>query len=203
MGLLMLCVSRGAFTEAGVSLLELTVSLSMEIPEQVLLRLHSQLSSDRVVLQGLQERGLTLLLLPGLWAGLFDHHSGLVKWRELQGLFPNKCVHPGLSLLERDLEVPLSSQLSVLPHVHLSQSPSSVLPPLCLQTLRLGLREGCHSSNFSVLHLPAEGPSSVPRGPAPLIHSHCSVSDTAPLSLPSPNFPPLTFSHCLNIFLLL
>ena len=90
-GLLMLCVSGGAFTETGVScLLELTVNLSMEIPEQVLLRLHSQLSSDRVVLQGLHERGLSLLMLPGLWACLFDHHSGLTKWRELQGLCPNK-----------------------------------------------------------------------------------------------------------------
>lgn len=79
-GLLMLCVSGGTFTEAGVSsLLELTVNLSVEIPEQVLLRLHSQLSSDRVVLQGLQERGLTLLMLtlPGLVTCLFDHHSGL------------------------------------------------------------------------------------------------------------------------------
>lgn len=179
---------------------ELTVTST---PEQVLLLLHSQLSSDMLVLlQGLQERGLchllarVLITLWGLYIGLLVHHSGLEKCLELECLMPAHFhVWPGLSLLsgpvlepDVDLCVPLSSQLSLLPHVHLSQSTSSVLRCRLLlpqlQGLGLNLANRSHSAAlFLDLHPGLVLPSTLPPGQLPLIHSHCSVSEIRPLSL--------------------
>lgn len=123
----------------------------MEIPEHVLLWLHSQLSSDRLVLpQGLQDRGLWPRLnlvvhtLWGLLVCLVVHHSGLEKGLELDCLFPENHVHPGLPFLEPDLDrsmCPLvfpavtaatrpSVQAALVPvHVLCADMPVSPAPP--------------------------------------------------------------------------
>lgn len=63
LGLLCFLVSREMSANIDDALHELTDNPSTVIPEQVLLLLHSQLSSDKLVLlQGLQERGLWHLL---------------------------------------------------------------------------------------------------------------------------------------------
>lgn len=139
---------------------------------------------------------------------LLVHHSGLEKCLELERLVPAHFhTQPGLSLLSApvlepdvDLCVPLSSQLSLLPHVHLStlhlsQSTSSVLrclPPLPqLPGLGLNLATRSHSPVlFLDLHPLFDLPSSLPLGQLPLIHSHCSGSDIRPLSL-QPECPPI------------
>lgn len=109
-----------------------------------------------VLLQGLQDRGLWLLLpcvfitLWQLYVCRLVHHSGLEKCLELERL-AHLQTPPGLSrlsapVLEPDVDrcIPLSSQLSLLPHVHLStlhlsQSASSVLRCLRLLPQLLGL----------------------------------------------------------------
>lgn len=158
-----------------------------------------------VLLQGLQERGLrpllarVLITLWGLYVRLLVHHSGLEKCFELECLVPAHFhTESGLSLLSApvlepdvDLCVPLSSQLSLLPHVHLStlhlsQSTSSLLRCLLLlpQLLSLGLNFG-NRSHSAALFLDLHPP-----GQLPLIHSHSSVSEIRPLSL-QPEGPPI------------
>lgn len=142
----------------GVALQGLTVDPSAGAPEQVLLLLQSQLSSETPVLlllqglQGLQEPGLhplpAWLLITPCWLDvcLLLHHSESSrcfdpKWTVLAHV----STEPGLPLLsapvlgrDADLHVLLSSPLSLLLHVHrstlhLSQSASSVL--ICLLAL--------------------------------------------------------------------
>lgn len=199
-------------------LLDLSVNSCIATPEQVLLLLHSQLSSEiLVLLQGLQDRGLCPLLASAvltqwwLYICLLVHHSGLEKCFEFDCLVPACFLRgSGLSLLpDMALCVLLSSQLSVLPHVHLSmlhlsQSTSSVLicllPLLHLLGLGLNLATRSHSTVvFLDLHPPEQ---------LPLIQSHCFVS-VVRLSLPSKcpsGFFPLYFSsqlsYCLRFFLL-
>lgn len=172
----------------------MTVSPSTATPEQVLLLLHSQLSSETLLLlQGLQERGLRPLLArlsTGLHTCALVHHSGLEKRLELERLV-HFHMRPGLSLLsapvpepDMDLCLPLSSQLSLLPHVHLStlhlsHSASSELRCrlLLAQLLGLGLNLAERSHSAALLLSPHLGlglASSGPLGQLPLIHSQCS-----------------------------
>lgn len=177
-----------------------------------------------VLLQGLQERGLwhllscVLITLSQLYICLLVHHSGLEKCVELERLVPAHILTPpGLSapVLEPDVDLcaPLSSQLSLLPHVHLSQSTSSVLRRLRLlpQLLGLGLNLATLSHSTTLLlelHPVLDLTSSLPPGQPPLTHSHCSAPEIRPLSLP-PECPcsslPLSSqtSRCLKLFLVL
>lgn len=209
-----------------VALQGLTVDPSAGAPEQVLLLLQSQLSSETPVLlllllQGLQEPGLqplpAWLLITPCWLAvcLLLHHSESSKCFDPKWtVLAHVSTEPGLPLLsapvlgrDADLCVLLSSPLSLLLHVHRStlhpsQSASSVLIGLLalLHLLGLGLNLAVWSHSSVLLALN-------PRGHPPLIQSHCSASAFGLPSLP-PREGPLVFrrlsvssqtSRCLKL----